>query len=80
MRAFCAAVSAVKGGQRWTLCSDRGQQRLNAHNVHHAGEIVGEHMQRHLGGNLGKRFISKCVAPIRIFSVPPLRSGMEKFA
>jgi len=36
------------------LCPDHGHQRLNAHNVHHAGEVVGKHVQRHLGGNLRK--------------------------
>src|SRR5262249_44959209 len=28
--------------------------RLNAHDVHDAGEIVGEYVQRHLGGDLGQ--------------------------
>ncbi len=29
-----------------------GHQRLNAHDVHDSREIVGEHVQRHLGGDL----------------------------
>src|SRR6266851_5877729 len=33
---------------------DGGHQRLSAHNVHDAREIVGEHVQRHLGGYLRK--------------------------
>src|SRR5215471_17278177 len=36
------------------LCSDRGHQRLNADDVHDAGEIVGEYVQRHLGRHLRK--------------------------
>jgi hypothetical protein len=32
-------------------CSHRGHQRLSAHDVHHAGEIIGEYVQRHLGGH-----------------------------
>ena len=45
---------------------DRHQERLDADDVHHARDVVGEHVQRHLGRHL----IRKCVAPIRIFSVP----------
>src|SRR5262249_26637615 len=37
-----------------SLCLDGGHQRLNAHDVHDAGEIVGEYVQRHLGGDLGQ--------------------------
>ena len=36
------------------LCSDRGHQRLDANDVHHPGEIVGEHVACHLGGDLGQ--------------------------
>src|SRR5262249_16229464 len=39
---------------RLSLCLDGGHQRLNAHDVHDAGEIVGEYVQRHLGGDLGQ--------------------------
>ena len=45
---------ATRAFSRLSLCPDRGHQRLNAHNVHHAGEVVGKHVQRHLGGNLRK--------------------------
>src|SRR5262249_46092985 len=38
------------------LCSDRGHERLNAHNIHHAGKIVREHVQRLLGSDLGQTF------------------------
>ncbi len=31
-----------------SLCPHRGHERLDAHDVHHAGEIVGEHVQCHL--------------------------------
>ncbi len=34
------------------LCSHCDHKRLNAHNVDDAREIVGEHVQRHLGGDL----------------------------
>src|SRR4029077_17143438 len=34
------------------LCPDRGHQRLRTHDVHHAGEVVSEYVQCHLGGNL----------------------------
>ena len=34
---------------------DRGHQRLDAHDVHDAGQIVGQHVQRHLGCNLRQR-------------------------
>ena len=32
------------------------QERLNADDVHDAGEIVREHMQRHLAGDARQRF------------------------
>src|SRR3954453_6590633 len=35
-----------------TSSPDRRQKRLHADDVHHAGEIVGKHVQRHLGGAL----------------------------
>src|SRR3954466_4992360 len=35
-----------------TSSPDRRQKRLHADDVHHAGEIVGKHVQRHLGGDL----------------------------
>jgi len=43
---------------------------LYAQDVHHAGEIIGEHRKRHLGGNLWQRFHQKGVVPIRAFMVP----------
>jgi hypothetical protein len=35
-----------------SLWLDDGHQRLNAHDVHDAGEIIGEYVQCHLGGDL----------------------------
>jgi hypothetical protein len=32
----------------WTLAPHRGHERLNAHDVHDTGKIVGQHVQRHL--------------------------------
>ena len=50
---------------------DRREERFDTDDVHHAREVVGEHVQRHLGHHfLGSVFIRKCVAPIRIFRVP----------
>ena len=38
---------------RWGVLSPhRGDQRLDAHDVQHAREIIGEHMQCHLGCDL----------------------------
>ena len=34
------------------LCPDRCNERLDAHDVHHAGNVVGQHMQCHFGSNL----------------------------
>ena len=34
------------------LCSECDRQRLNAHDVHHPGEIVGEDVERHFGSDL----------------------------
>ncbi len=55
---------------RALLCLQRRQERLDAHDVHHSGEIVGEDVQRHFRGNPRRVFIKKCVAPIRAFIVP----------
>jgi hypothetical protein len=60
------------------LCSDRGHQRLNAHNIHHAGEIVGEHVQRHLGSDLGQTFHQEVGRPILIFNVPKGCSAVSR--
>src|SRR5437660_2714803 len=30
---------------------DRHQERLHANDIHHAGEVVSEHVERHLGGD-----------------------------
>ena len=45
------------------------QQGLDADDVQHTREIAVEYVQRHFGRDIGNRFIGKCVAPIRIFSV-----------
>ena len=38
------------------LCPHCRHEGLDAHDVHHAGEIVGEDMQCHLGGNFWEAF------------------------
>src|SRR3954454_16049962 len=50
-------------------CPDRREERFDTDDVHHAREVVGEHVQRHLSRHFGSVFIRKCVAPIRIFRV-----------
>jgi hypothetical protein len=40
----CASGHAAAPPSSVMKCPDRGHQRLNAHNVHHAGEIVGEYV------------------------------------
>jgi hypothetical protein len=45
-------------------------QRLDVDNVHDPCRIVGEHAERHLGGDFWQRLIKKCVAPTRAFIVP----------
>ena len=42
---------------------DRGHERLDAHDVHGAGEIVGEHVQRHLGGDAWQRLHQEVRCP-----------------
>src|SRR6266436_2368609 len=37
------------------LCPHRRQQRLDAHDVHDAREVVGQYVQGHLGSNPGQR-------------------------
>ena len=37
------------------LCPDRCHERLDTHDVHHAGEIVSQYVQCHLGGNPWQR-------------------------
>jgi hypothetical protein len=37
------------------LTLDGGHQRLDAEDVHHAGEIVGQHVQPHFGGDFVKK-------------------------
>ena len=41
------------------LCSDRGHQRLDAHDVHQPGEIVSEHVESLLGGKLTQITIAR---------------------
>jgi hypothetical protein len=42
----------------------------HAHDVHDAREIVGEDVQRHLGGDLRQTLHQEVRRAIRIFSVP----------
>jgi len=37
------------------LCPHRRHEGLDAHDVHNAGEIVSQYVQRHLSGNPGQR-------------------------
>ena len=39
--------------KRGRLCPHRHHERLDTDDVHDAREIVGEHVQRHLGSDLG---------------------------
>ena len=52
------------------LCPYRHHERLDADDVHDAGEIVGQYVQRHLAATRFSVFISKWVAPIRALIVP----------
>ncbi len=53
------------------LCGPHGgDQRADAQDVHDALEIVGQHVQGHLGADLLERFIWKWVAPIHDLIVP----------
>ena len=48
---------------------DRGHQQLNAHDVHHMGEIVGRHVECHLGGNLEPNASSGSASAPSVFLV-----------
>jgi len=39
-----------------SLCPDRRDQRLDGDDIHHAGPILGEHVQRHFGRHMPERF------------------------
>jgi hypothetical protein len=39
---------------RFLLCLQRRQKRSDAHDVHNPGQIVGQDVQCHLGGDLGQ--------------------------
>jgi hypothetical protein len=43
----------VGGFLGFGLYSDRGHQRLDAHDIHYPSEIVSEHVECYLGGNFG---------------------------
>ena len=46
--------AGIDGGEetpsffRASLCPHRGHERLDTHDVHHAGEIVGQYVKSHL--------------------------------
>src|SRR5258705_754788 len=42
---------------------DRGQEWFDTDDVHHAREVVGEHVQRHLGRHLRQRLRQKVRRP-----------------
>ncbi len=48
------------------LCPHRRQQRLDAHDVHDAREVVGQYVQSHLGSNPGQRPHQEVVALVPI--------------
>ena len=62
-------VKTLREMAMWTaflgfgLYSDRGHQRLDAHDVHYPSEIVSEHVECHLGGNLGQTLHHKVRRP-----------------
>ena len=43
---------AIKAGARRSWSGNSWVKRLNAHDAYDARQIVGQHVQRHLGGNL----------------------------
>ena len=49
---------------------NRRHERSDTHDVHDTGQIVGQDVQRHLGGHLGKALHQEVVAPIRALIVP----------
>ena len=56
---------------RWGVLSPhRGDQRLDAHDVQHAREIKASTCNAISVATFGRRFIRKCVAPMRAFIVP----------
>jgi hypothetical protein len=42
---------------------DRGEERFDTGDVHHASEVVGEHVQRHLSRHFGQRLHQKVRRP-----------------
>jgi hypothetical protein len=56
-----AAARQDTGACSRRLCPHRRQERADAHDVHDAREIVGQHVQNHLGGNPRQRSSSGSV-------------------
>ena len=59
------ASASRLGGAEGALCwgwlgPHRGHERMNAHDVHDTGKIVGQHVQRHLGR--GQLPIAQCAS------------------
>ena len=55
-----AALSEMNGHKARTTqhssCPDRREERFDTDDIHHAREVVGEHVQRHLSRHLQQRF------------------------
>ena len=60
------------------LCAHRRHERLDAHDVHDACEIVGQDMQRHLGGNPWQRLHQEmgCALP----GLDPAKGMLDRLA
>src|ERR1700757_4501502 len=53
----CVIVNLVDTVRQFQpLCPDRCQERLYAHDIHDACEIIGEDVQRHFAGDVGQTF------------------------
>ena len=55
IQAFCVVLQQPTDARLRRLCPHRRQERLDADDVHDARQIVGQHMQCHLGGDPRQR-------------------------
>jgi hypothetical protein len=62
----CAVYLAGKRA----LCPHRLHQRHDAHDLHGAFKVVGQHMEAHSVFTRGSRLVRKCVEPIQALRVP----------
>src|SRR6516165_9159473 len=58
-KGFACLLWVAKSARLRHSGGDRRHQRLDADDIHHPREIVGEHMQRHFAGHLRQRFHEK---------------------